>query len=709
MRGASAESNAGPSTSLQPFPLPLPTAQEATSGSAAPAVVKRAPRAKRVVDPSDRVLRTNPKQAVKVTEMAPAIEAPAPKRRAAGEATGGPATKKARTNTEATSAGRPASGARAKTAAPSSEATKARKPSSRHTTTTSARSSKAAVAPPAEASLSTAATTTTSEASSPTITTAAIASAPEPSRRASKRKAATMTGPATKKARITSEASSTVTRGATKAKASAKGKVTQAPIGKGKKRAIEDDDDDDTAPPPPPQPKKAREIKPAKAPPPKVVINNVPKQRLDVFVCGEGSSGELGLGVAKKAIDVKRPRLNPFLSASEVGVVHVATGGMHAAAITHDNLILTWGVNDQGALGRDTTWDGGMRDVDDDSDDESQDTNGLNPRECTPTAIPRENFPPGVVFVQLACGDSSTFALTDDGDVYGWGTFRSNDGILGFSKEVKIQAIPVKLPSLKKITQIACGANHALALRENGDVYIWGSGEQNQLGHRIVERKRYDSLKPTLLRLNKKCRLVGCGLDHSFAVERNETVWTWGLNSFGETGIAEGAGGDSAVVFFPVPVSSLALQNDTITSITGGAHHSVATTANGELLIWGRLDGHQMGLDIASLPDTALIKDVSNQARILIRPTPVPAGTIGTARMAAAGTDHTISINADGEAFSWGFNVNYQCGQGTTDDVELPTQIDNTAVRDRDLNWAGAGGQFSVLTSVAEFQGEEEL
>lgn len=216
-----------------------------------------------------------------------------------------------------------------------------------------------------------------------------------------------------------------MTRGATKAKASAKGKVTQAPIGKGKKRAIEDDDDDDdTAPPPPPQPKKAREIKRAKAPPPKVVINNVPTQRLDVFVCGEGSSGELGLGVAKKAIDVKRPRLNPFLSASEVGVVHVATGGMHAAAITHDNLILTWGVNDQGALGRDTTWDGGMRDVDDDSDDESQDTNGLNPRECTPTAIPRENFPPGVVFVQLACGDSSTFALTDDGDVYGWGTFR---------------------------------------------------------------------------------------------------------------------------------------------------------------------------------------------------------------------------------------------------------------------------------------------
>lgn len=287
---------------------------------------------------------------------------------------------------------------------------------------------------------------------------------------------------------------------------------------------------------------------------------------------------------------------------------------------------------------------------------------------------------------------------------------QSNDGVLGFSsKEVRIQATPAKLPSLKKIKQIACGANHALALKENGEVYIWGSGEQNQLGHRVVERKRYDSLKPTLLRLNKKCRLLGCGQDHSFVVERNETVWTWGLNSFGETGIREGAGGDSAVIFFPVSVPNLALENDTITSITGGAHHSVATTANGELLIWGRTDGHQMGLDIASLPDADLIKDVSNTARILIRPTGVPAATIGTAQMAAVGTDHTICISADGEAFSWGFNVNYQCGQGITDDITRPTRIENTAVRNRDLNWAGAGGQFSVLTSVAEFQRDEEL
>lgn len=161
--------------------------------------------------------------------------------------------------------------------------------------------------------------------------------------------------------------------------------------------------------------------KASQAPSPKRVINHAPTRRLDVFVCGQGSSGELGLGNSKTAIDVKRPRLNQNLSARKVGVVHIAVGGMHAAVLNLDGLIYTWGVNDQGALGMDTKWEKGANgemDVDDD------DTVDLNPLECTPMQIPRERFPSDTVFTQLACGDSTTFALTDDGEVWGWGTIR---------------------------------------------------------------------------------------------------------------------------------------------------------------------------------------------------------------------------------------------------------------------------------------------
>jgi len=68
----------------------------------------------------------------------------------------------------------------------------------------------------------------------------------------------------------------------------------------------------------------------------------------------------------------------------------------------------------------------------------------------------------------------------------------------------------------------------------------------------------------------------------------------------------------------------------------------------------------------------------------------------------AAGTDHSFFLSAEGKAYSWGFSANYQTGQGTDDDIKTPTLIDNTAVREQKLTFAGAGGQYSILASVAD-------
>lgn len=175
------------------------------------------------------------------------------------------------------------------------------------------------------------------------------------------------------------------------------------------------------------EPKKTKAAaapKPVATPAPKKEINSPPTKRLNVYVFGEGESGELGLGT-KNSQGVTRPRLNPNLDATNVGVVALAVGGMHCVALTADNKIFTWGVNDHNALGRDTTWDGGMKDMDDDdSGSDSDSESGLNPIESTPTAIPEESFPAGTRFAQVTAGDSSSFALTTDGLVYGWGTFR---------------------------------------------------------------------------------------------------------------------------------------------------------------------------------------------------------------------------------------------------------------------------------------------
>lgn len=58
-------------------------------------------------------------------------------------------------------------------------------------------------------------------------------------------------------------------------------------------------------------------------------------------------------------------------------------------------------------------------------------------------------------------------------------------------------------------------------------------------------------------------------------------------------------------------------------------------------------------------------------------------------------------MTSEGTAYSWGFSTNYQTGQGTIDDIEVPTLIDNTAVRGKKLIAAGAGGQFSILLGLS--------
>jgi regulator of chromosome condensation len=164
-----------------------------------------------------------------------------------------------------------------------------------------------------------------------------------------------------------------------------------------------------------------RAATPSAAPP---SINQAPTDVLAVLVFGNGDSGELGLGSTVQ--EARRPHLNPFLDPDDPSALHVvqlACGGMHTIALTKDNKIVTWGVNDNGALGRDTAWDGGMRDATMDGSD-GEEEGELNPRESVPTPIPTTAFPPGTTFVQVAAGDSCSFALTDTGLVYGWGTFK---------------------------------------------------------------------------------------------------------------------------------------------------------------------------------------------------------------------------------------------------------------------------------------------
>lgn len=281
------------------------------------------------------------------------------------------------------------------------------------------------------------------------------------------------------------------------------------------------------------------------------------------------------------------------------------------------------------------------------------------------------------------------------------------DGEFGFYKTdnaenaITTQRTPYLYPELTKIVDICSGANHAMARDIKGNIFIWGCGEQNQLGYHVGERlgvHKFGSLKPRELRTRvKNWKAIYAGSDHSFAIDQHSRVWSWGNNAFGATGIPEGAGDDNAVVYTASIVKTLTLDNDRVIHLAGGNHHSIAITANGKALTWGRIDGQETGLDINTLPSTSTIKDEHGSSRIVIFPTAVPE--ISGAIWASAGSDHSIVVNKKGLAYAWGMSATYQLGLGVTDDVARPTHIDNTAVRGKMISWSGCGGQYSMLAA----------
>lgn len=300
---------------------------------------------------------------------------------------------------------------------------------------------------------------------------------------------------------------------------------------------------------------------------------------------------------------------------------------------------------------------------------------------------------------------------------------QGTEGVLGFNKDVKEQKIPILLPEPRKIVSIATGANHVLTLDHKGKMQTWGAYQQNQLGRRIVDRDaRASALRPGGLpiKLARGVQIasVSAGSYHSFARTTEGSVYAWGLNNFGQLGFLANDNNntntnnnnnqeeenadlmDGTTVLQPTLVTSL--QPYHIVEVLGGEHHAVARTDKGQVLVWGRVDGHQCGLPQASYNAHNSFFDERGRPRIVRVPTAHDGTLPGPVVALAVGVDTSIAITgADGVAWSWGFNLSYQAGHGETDGGEVfpPRAIDNSVVQGRRMVSAGCGGQFSMLAS----------
>lgn len=173
-----------------------------------------------------------------------------------------------------------------------------------------------------------------------------------------------------------------------------------------------------------------------------------------LLCCGKNDVGQLGLGedVAEKE--------RPFPVPDCPQVVDIAAGGMHSLYLDAAGAVYSFGCNDEGALGRDTSADGSEYEV------------------------VRVELPLPVV--RISTGDSHSACLLEDGRVLAWGAFRDSHGSMGLTLEGN-KRFPVEVVPYQRFVQISSGADHLVMLGVDGKVFTVGCGEQGQLG-RVTAR-----------------------------------------------------------------------------------------------------------------------------------------------------------------------------------------------------------------------------
>jgi alpha-tubulin suppressor-like RCC1 family protein len=245
----------------------------------------------------------------------------------------------------------------------------------------------------------------------------------------------------------------------------------------------------------------------------------------------------------------------------------------------------------------------------------------------------------------VARGNDNGYALRADGTVWAWG--RNFIGELGNGwtsgpAGYGMSAVPVPVVGLTGVTAIAAGQSFALALRNDGTVWSWGSNWAGQLGNGTLT----PSNTPVQVSGLPDVVAIAATNSHSdgYALRADGTVWAWGA---GNGALGDGTDTDHSTT--PVQVSGLT----GITRITDAAMGGYALRNDGTVWAWGYHGAGQLGNGDWCQPDQDCVAY-----------TPVQVSGLTDVTAIAGGWENGYAVRADGSVWAWGANIHGQLGNG---------------------------------------------
>lgn len=382
----------------------------------------------------------------------------------------------------------------------------------------------------------------------------------------------------------------------------------------------------------------------------------------DVYVWGEViSDSYIKVGTDKNAIfsssrvDVLLPR--PLESNVVLDVHHIACGVRHAALVTRQGEVFTWGEESGGRLGHGVG------------------TNIIQPHLVESISVCPVDF--------VACGEFHSCAVTMSGELYTWGDGTHNAGLLGHGTDVS-HWIPKRISGPLEgllVTSVTCGPWHTALITSMGQLFTFGDGTFGVLGHGNRESISFPREVESLMGL--RTIAVACGVWHTAAVVEvivtqssaatsSGKFFTWGDGDKNRLGH-----GDKEARLKPTCVPALIDHN--FCKVACGHSLTVGLTTSGQVFAMGSTVYGQLGNPNSDGKVPCLVEDK----------------LIGeSVEEIACGAYHVTVLTSKNEVYTWGKGANGRLGHGDIEDRKTPTLVES--LKDRHVRYIACGSNYTA-------------
>jgi len=254
--------------------------------------------------------------------------------------------------------------------------------------------------------------------------------------------------------------------------------------------------------------------------------------------------------------------------------------------------------------------------------------------------------------VKLTSSFWSTFAIMQDGSLWGWGN--NGRGRLGIGTEEDNITTPVQIGNENNWASVSASIGHTVAIKKDGSLWAWGSNGSGQIGN-----GQFD-------------------FNHTLAIKKDGSLWAWGANYNGQLGINSKMENN----YYPFFSSPIRVGNDTNWLYVSTYNtYNVAIKNDGTLWEWGIYSG-----------------DVYRTSLGII--TPVQVGFNNDWLLVSAGINYAVAIKKNGTLWYWS-NIHIYNEVPIYDEIfpgsytftinrNNPTQIGNNK------KWIFASKDFSI-------------